>query len=169
MTEMNSRERILAAIRHQPLDRVPTDIWATWEVWQKLAAHFGPGEDILARLHIDGMAGIGPRYIGPSPPVLAEGESADFWGIRSRRIDYGSGAYWETSYHPLAQAQTVADLNAYTWPSPDWFDYSARRAQAEAARRTRVVQCGYMAPLYYHTLLRGMETALVDPLLEPEF
>ena len=26
---MNSRERILAAIHHQPLDRVPTDIWAT--------------------------------------------------------------------------------------------------------------------------------------------
>ena len=29
---MNHRERILAAIRHQPLDRVPTDMWATPEV-----------------------------------------------------------------------------------------------------------------------------------------
>ena len=38
---MNHRERILAAIRHQPLDRVPTDMWATPEVLHKLFAHFG--------------------------------------------------------------------------------------------------------------------------------
>ena len=38
---MNHRDRILAAIRHQPLDRPATDIWATPEVWDKLLAHFG--------------------------------------------------------------------------------------------------------------------------------
>ena len=37
---MNHRERILAAIHHQPLDRIPTDIWATPEVWEKLFTHF---------------------------------------------------------------------------------------------------------------------------------
>ena len=44
---MNSRERMLAAINHEPYDRVPTDIWSTGEVWQKLQAHFGAGADIL--------------------------------------------------------------------------------------------------------------------------
>ena len=38
---MNSRERILAAIHHQPVDRVPTDIWATVEVQEKLYAYLG--------------------------------------------------------------------------------------------------------------------------------
>ena len=37
---MNHRERILAAIQHQPVDRLPTDMWATPEVWEKLLAHF---------------------------------------------------------------------------------------------------------------------------------
>jgi len=40
---MNSRERVLAAIERQPVDRVPTDIWATPEVWDALRARFGPG------------------------------------------------------------------------------------------------------------------------------
>ena len=39
---MNSRERMLAAINHEPVDRIPTDIWATPEVWQMLRNHFGP-------------------------------------------------------------------------------------------------------------------------------
>jgi hypothetical protein len=33
---MNQRERMLAAKKHQPVDRLPTDIWATPEVWEKL-------------------------------------------------------------------------------------------------------------------------------------
>jgi len=37
---MNHRERILAAVRRQPVDRVPTDIWATAEVIQKLMDYF---------------------------------------------------------------------------------------------------------------------------------
>jgi hypothetical protein len=61
---MNSRERILAAINHQPVDRVPTDIWATPEVMDKLRARFGSDEDVRQALHIDGIADIRPAYIG---------------------------------------------------------------------------------------------------------
>jgi len=32
MNSMNSRERMLAAMNRQPVDRIPTDIWATGEV-----------------------------------------------------------------------------------------------------------------------------------------
>ena len=35
---MSSRERMLAAIHHQPVDRAPTDIWATPEIWAKIEA-----------------------------------------------------------------------------------------------------------------------------------
>jgi len=33
---MNSRDRVLAAINHECLDRVPMDIWATPEVWEEV-------------------------------------------------------------------------------------------------------------------------------------
>ncbi len=44
---MSARERILAAVRHQPVDRVPTDNWATDEVWEKLRKHFGDGTSVV--------------------------------------------------------------------------------------------------------------------------
>jgi len=167
-SEMTSRERMLAAIDRQPVDRLPTDIWATGEVWAKLRAHFGPGTDILSALHIDAFGGTGPDYIGPPMPAVADGETVNWWGIRTRRIAHTGGTYDETSFCPLAAARTVDDLRAYAWPTTAWFDYSGMRAKAATARQTRAVQCGYMAPFYYHTMLRGLEQSLMDPLLEPE-
>lgn len=166
---MNSRERVLAAIERRPLDRIPTDIWATAEVWAELRRHFGEDADIMARLHIDGMAGVGPAYIGPPLPELPEGESADFWGIRRRQTAYEGGVYSEQSFYPLAAAQTLDDLDGYAWPTTDWFDYSAMRGTAEEVGKTQAVLCGYMAPFYYHNMLRGLEQSLVDPLLDPDF
>lgn len=55
---MNSRERILAAINRQPINRIPTDIWATPEVFAKLRDHFGNDTDIMAELHSDGTGYI---------------------------------------------------------------------------------------------------------------
>ncbi len=166
--EMLPRERMLAAINHLPVDRIPTDIWATPEVWAALHAHFGPGVDPLAALHIDGMKGIGPAYIGPQLPAVGRDETVDYWGIVRRQTRYETGVYDEQVVAPLAFAKTVDDLHQYCWPSADWFDYSTMRAQAEVARETHVVQFGYMAPFYFHNLLRGLEQSLIDPLEDPE-
>ena len=168
MNTMNARERMLAAINHQSVDRVPTDIWATGEVWDKLRRYYGEGVDITAELHIDGMAGIGPHICRPPVPKAPEGETVDFWGMRRRMVAHEGGAYSEQTFHPLASATTIDDLNTYSWPKADWFDYSSLRTQAEEARKARVVQCGYMAPFYYHNLLRGLEQSLLDPLLDAE-
>jgi uroporphyrinogen decarboxylase len=165
---MNSRERVLAAFRREPTDRVPTDIWATPEVWQKLEARFGGRQQIRAALHLDGMASVGAAYVGP-PPVAPAGESADFWGIRRRPVAYEGGVYQEMTYNPLAAARSIDDLERYPWPQAEWFEYSQLRQAAQEARRHQAVMCGYMAPFYYHNLLRGLEASLMDPLDDPEF
>ena len=166
---MNSRERILAAINHEKVDRIPTDIWATPEVWQKLVEYFGEGADIRAALHIDGFAGVGAAYVGPLLPEAPPGETVDMWGIRTRSVGYGSGTYNEQYHFPLADAKTIDDLDRYPWPKPDWFDYSKMREGAKALHEHHAVQFGYMAPFYYHNLLRGLEQSLMDALLRPEF
>ncbi len=166
---MNSRERMLAAIERKPLDRIPTDIWATPEVWKMLSDHFGPDGDMMEALHLDSFAGIGAEYIGPPLPEMPEGEAVDYWGIRSRAIDYGTGIYYEQSLNPLAQAKTIDDLEAYQWPSADWFDYSQMKEAAQAGRQRQAVKCGYMAIFYYHNLLRGLEQSLLDPHDDAEF
>ncbi len=88
---MSPRARVLAAINRLPVDRVPTDIWATGEVWAKLRAHFGEGVNINERLHIDGFGGVGPKYVGPPLPAVPEGETVDMWGMRSRAMAYECG------------------------------------------------------------------------------
>ena len=166
---MNSRERMLAAMNRQPVDRVPTDIWATPEVWAKLRRHFGEGADVPAELHIDGMGYVDAKYVGPALPLVPENETVDFWGIRRKKVAYETGVYEEQSFCPLGFAKSTDDLDRYHWPSVDWFDYSRMREEAEKARKTQVVQCGYMAPFYFHNLLRGLEASLQDPLEDPEF
>jgi uroporphyrinogen decarboxylase len=165
---MNARERVLAAIRRQPVDRVPTDIWATAEVMAKLRAHFGAGVDVHTALGIDGIASVGPSYSGPALPTVADGEAVDYWGMRRRRTPHAGGVYYEQSFCPLAAARSIADVEAYAWPQTDWFDYSALAEQARAAQQQQVVSCGYMAPFFFHNQLRGLEQSLMDPLLEPE-
>ena len=166
---MNARERILAAMRHQPVDRVPTDIWATGEVWAALRSHFGSDANALRELHIEGIADVGPAYVGPAMPTTVAGETIDHWGIRNKVVSYPSGTYLEQSHAPLAVATTIDDLERYKWPQADWFDFTPARDQARQARQHQAVMAGYMAPLYYHTLLRGMESAMMDPLEQPEF
>jgi uroporphyrinogen decarboxylase len=175
MEQMNSRERVLAAIHHLPVDRIPTDIWATGEVIERLRTHFGTIENAMEQLHIDGLPGVSAEYIGPPFPEFPDGTDQGtavfygIWGMRLRKQIYADGVYLEQANYPLSQAKTIDDLAAFPWPNPDWFDYSRMREQAVKIHQTHAVSCGYMAPFYLHNLLRGLETSLVDPLEDPEF
>ena len=117
---MNHRERILAAIHHQPLDRLPTDIWATPEVWAMLSAHFQVDNrlDLYDKLGIDGIFSIKPPYIGPPWEEGAPSQEGgpyweNEWGMGFRPQRYATGVYDEQVHYPLAQAETIADLEAY--------------------------------------------------------
>jgi uroporphyrinogen decarboxylase len=165
---MNHRERILAAIRHQPVDRLPTDIWATQEVWQQLHAHFQVDTRLAVydRLGIDGIFSVLPPYVGPEPR-REEGYWENEWGMGYRLQEYATGAYSEQVHFPLAGAESIADLQAYGWPSPDWYDYDAL-PEMIAQYPGRAIDCGYTAILYWHNQLRGLELSLMDPLLRPD-
>jgi uroporphyrinogen decarboxylase len=172
---MTSRERILAAIDLEPVDRVPTDIWATDEVWKMLRAQFGSEAQARQALHIDGMADVRPAYIGPPLRAMPKDAGLDFrvfysiWGADLKWISFDTGRYLEQSTIPLVDAVSIADLKAFQWPSADWFDYAGFREIARRAHEQQAVMCGYMAPFYIHNLLRGMEQSLMDPLADPDF
>jgi uroporphyrinogen decarboxylase len=166
---MDHRERILAAIHHRPVDRLPTDMWATPEVYCKLFTYLQV-DTVLAlcdRLGIDGIFHIAPPYIGPD--LRREDDYwENEWGMGYRPQPYEAGVYSEQIHYPLAEAETIADLDRYPWPSPDWYDYTALPALA-AQYPGRAIECGYTAIFYYHNLLRGLELSLMDPLLRPDF
>jgi len=166
---VNSRERMLAVMNRQTPDRVPTDIWIVPEARRKLQEHFGRGADIDAMLHIDGFGSADADYVGPALPVAGPGETVNYWGIRTKKMDYGCGEYDEISYSPLADAATIDDLEAYRWPRAEWFDFSHLAERLRKCHEDKATLCGYMAPFTYHAYLRGLENALTDPLLNPEF
>jgi len=119
---MTPRQRWMALLEGQPADRIPTDYQATPEVTARLLKDLGcEDEDALwRRLFVDKRKMVEPRWTlahHPRDPL------ADMWGIRYRKADYGSGSYDEPSHHPLAGAQSVDDVHAHGWPSPDDFDY----------------------------------------------
>jgi uroporphyrinogen decarboxylase len=169
MREMSSRERTLAAINHEPCDRVPTDIWATEEVLDKLRKRFGSDEELRKALHIDGTTWISPQYAGPPLPKFPDGSFTDYWGMSFKPVKYADGTYGEQTVFPLSNAKSIADLEAYKWPTTDLFDYKEFRRTVESERRTKVVAVGFMMPFYWHNTLRGLELSMMDPLVDPEF
>jgi hypothetical protein len=64
---LSPRDRVLAAIRLQPVDRVPTDYWGTPEITAKLCDALGCADRLALydRLGIDGIPGVAPPYIRP--------------------------------------------------------------------------------------------------------
>ena len=166
---MNHRQRIMAAIDGQPLDRFPTDIWCVQEVRERLLAHCGTEEwrRVLDALDIDGIINLRPPYIGPELPDLGPEYQQDEWGFVSRQQAYADGIYWEQVGYPLSAAQTIDDIKAYPWPDPDWYDYAALPDLC-AEHEGRAVLIGYTAIFYWHNRLRGLEQSLMDLALRPE-
>jgi uroporphyrinogen decarboxylase len=161
---MTPRERWLAVLQRKQPDRVPMDYWATPEATAKLLKHLGcDHEEMLRRLHIDTPFMVGAKYVGPAP---RPGEN--IWGLRHRQIEYGTGTYNETINAPLAEFETVEQIEAnYRWPSPDWFDWSHLPAQV-AGQDHRPIRGGGSEPFLLYCQLRGLEQAFMDLATEPE-
>lgn len=162
---MTPRERWLAVLQRKKPDRVPMDYWATEEATQKLMRYLGVPDRAAMdkRLHIDRVGGVGPQYVGPPS---RDGE--DIFGCRYRQADYGSGSYYECVYHPLARYESVAEIEAhYTWPNPDWWEYSGIAGQAKCQERYPL-RAGGSEPFLIYCYLRGQEQALIDLALNPE-
>jgi uroporphyrinogen decarboxylase len=43
---MTPKERVLAILNRQPVDRIPIDLWHTPEIGEMLRKHFGVADDL---------------------------------------------------------------------------------------------------------------------------
>jgi len=139
---MNGRERTLAAIRHQVPDRIPIDALG---IENGLTAE---------QLGLDGRVLAAESFCGPVPF-----DGADIIN------DYGT----DRAY-PLAEASSVAAVEAYAWPDAGQYDFSGLRATAAAWQGQYAVRGPYWVskPLFCTTCgLMGMETTLMTMLTEP--
>jgi uroporphyrinogen decarboxylase len=162
---MTPRERWMAVLERKKPDRVPMDYWGTPETTLALQKHLGceTRGEMLKKIHVDFVVGVAPVYLGPG---LRQG--VDVFGCRGQTVNYGSGEYWEIIEHPLAKYQTKEEIEEnYTWPSPEWWDYSGIAAQLDGLEAYPVIGGG-SEPFLTYKDLRGQEQAMVDLATNPE-
>lgn len=162
---MSPRERWLAVLNRQKPDRLPLDYRATPEFSARLMAHLGyeSMDRVFTRLHIDPVYDVGPRYVGPP---LEPGK--DVYGVGYADTRYHGGVYSDAVYHPLAEYNSVAEIEAnYQWPSPDWWDYSVIPAQY-AGHEDQVIRGGHCEEFAMYKFLRGVQQGYLDLYDHPE-
>ncbi len=163
--EMTSKQRWLAVLNGEPTDRVPTDYWATEEATAKLKQYLGcqTFDEVAQALHIDQVLSVGPEYVGPELP---EGE--DVFGCRFQEVDYGTGHYSEIGHSPLAEFNSVEEIQRYyQWPEPDWWDYSHLPEQL-ADKQDCPIKGGGSEPFLTYCELRGLEQGFMDLVVNPD-
>jgi uroporphyrinogen decarboxylase len=165
---MEPYERIVKCVKHQRPDRPAIDYVATPEAHANLKRHLGIDDDekLLQRLGVD-IRHIGPRYVGPKE---LKGECGigsggkDFMGITWKPIVNKFGTYYEIDVSPLARMTTVREIEEYSWPKVDWFDFSHLKGEIARINKDHryaiiyFVGGAFESPWY----MRGLERFLTD-------
>ena len=190
--EVNSRERVLAALNHEEPDRVPIDLGSCGptaihvhayerllrvlgieedvELWDVVGQLAKPSERVLSLVGAD-VRGIRPGAGVYKPQSVSESELVDHWGITWRRPE-GGGTCFSIAECPLRHA-TLRDLDSYDWP--DGKNPGLAAGLEDMARRTREsTPFAILGEFSGHILeraqmLRGFDTFLVDLILNREF
>ena len=159
---LTHKERLRRALRHEPVDRLPTQINYTAAMGEKLAAHFKVSQADLPKLLDNHLVRVDLSY----PERLSEDKMSrfDWWGAGHATNEEG----YFIRNSPLANSK---DLEAFAWPDPQRADLM------DGAKRT-IEQNGqeyFIAPNLGFALferawsLRGLEQFLMDIALDSGF
>lgn len=163
---MTSRERVLAAINHQETDRVPADIWAEAEVWDRLIRDLQvhDAEQVRQLLNID------IRYVSPGypPDIEQDGIRQNMWGERWAKANTPWGMSWEHIDGALSGASSLAKIEAFPWPTCELVDYSGLAEQCDRYDGYAIA-FGNADVFERPALVRGLENMLCDTVLHPEW
>jgi uroporphyrinogen decarboxylase len=168
---MTPRERWLAVLAGKKPDRVPCDYTGTVEVTARLLADLGctSERELWKRLDIDKCVRLGPPHPLAQKDYWHTGSLYDVWHLGTAQVSYGDGlgVYEEVVSHPLAQAETVADIERFDWPNPEAWDVSCMRARCEEWPDYPILG-GCYEPFHLYCGLRGMEQSFQDLALNPK-
>lgn len=173
MSVYTSRERVIAAFERRIADHPATDLRCTEEAWTALKKHFNveTNNDVLDALNID-MRWLYLPYTGPAELSAATlfSEGTDYWGVKMVKAENKYNTYFEISHHPLANMKSIDEIESYSWPSLDWWDYSAVPRMIETFNKKEDRAIMFYAESVYETAwyMRGLENFLVDLYENPE-
>ena len=176
---MTPRERILAVLNRQPVDRLPVDLWHTPEIAAALRHHFNVTDDFamwralgldkIVWNFIDYRDDAGERAGGQSGAGAESGGSRTMWGVPLKEVQAGESHYAEFGSAPLADFNTPAALDQYPWwPKVERFDYDAAVALAQKVSPDYAVIGPWVSCYEIYCQLRGLEQSMMDLIENPE-
>ena len=165
--KMTSKQRVQAALRRQPVDRVPIFMWFHPETAALLARLLEiPPELVGEAMGNDvKMTWVNNNYAMEGIVHQHNGEShTDFWGIQWTK----DGPYNQITHFPLAQASTQA-LRDFHFPTERQEELLAKMNPLLERRGDYFIGCD-VSPCVFEMYwrLRGMEQAMLDMAEEPE-
>ncbi|MBI5685859.1 MAG: hypothetical protein HZC54_12370 [Verrucomicrobia bacterium] len=167
MSAMTSRERVLAALRHEQPDRTPREFWAEPPTMRRLFDYVGhTDKDKLLEAF-----GVDVRHLeapAPAEREVSSGLFQNFWGERYIYNKTPWGPMREDAKGALAEASSFADLESFPWPSPDCLDRSQLKAQC-ARYENHALLYGFADIWQRAALVRGWEGMFMDMAEQPEW
>lgn len=107
---MKPRERILATLNRQPVDRLPVDLWHTPEIGELLRKHIGAADDLemYRRLGLDKIVWVFMDYLSEagehegaqSGAGAEDGAEKTMWGVPLKYVQAGQACYAEFGAAP---------------------------------------------------------------------
>jgi uroporphyrinogen decarboxylase len=165
---MNSKERVTAALKREPVDRTPVFMWFHPETAKRLGnlLELPPGLVGDAMGNDVHQTWVNNNYAMEGITHEQDGEShVDDWGITWTR----GYSYNQISRYPLATA-SKEEMLAYTFPTDRMEEYLARMQTLADTSREYFLGCD-ISPCAFEMYwrLRGMEPAMMDMVDDPEF
>ena len=169
---MTPRERVLAALAHRRPDRTPFEFSFTPPMLETFRRETGALDPVeYFDLDIRSVSGRSTKRRGDFseylPQELPEGTTVDEWGVAHRP---GSMFHFTKMIHPLANVNTVEELERYPFPDIT-ADYRVSHLPDEVAR---LHEAGYFVDGFTGHIfeqawyMRGMEALLTDLVLNPD-
>lgn len=196
-----SYDRVKAALEHREPDHIPFDLGGSVltginkAAYRRLREHLGlptldtdiqdpvqqlarVHDDILDRLKVD-VRGVDPGKPANAPlatPIAQEGDYYSFtneWGI-TWKMPVQGGLYFDMRRHPLAEADSIADIEKHAWPDPldpARFATMKERADRYVHEEKRAYILGRNAAGIFEVALwvRGFESFFMDLAINPDF
>lgn len=164
---MDSRERVLRAIRHEPVDRVPYYYMGTKQVNRAVAQRLdlAADDEVAVGMALGGdLAYLRPIFVpGPDRREFQYGD------VHAKVQQTKGHESVVVAKRPLEDVRTVEDVLHYPlWPHPDNYEYRIPQATLDLCRDRALV--GYdMGIIFLYAMgMRGMEQICVDMASAPE-
>jgi len=154
MRPLTSRQRVLTAFEHREPDHVPCWMGASPEFRELARAFLGlPDDESLSEYVGDDFRRVYTRYVGPDDrhPTdnLTHPDATSRTPFGIERYGYGYGM---PLHSPLKNAASVAEVDAYPWPDPEWMEVSHIREEVLKYGRAYAILGGEWSPFWHDVI-----------------